>query len=86
MKTKNLADLYDEAPGCITVVTSGTQPLNFSCPNDPAQGGTDDKLNFVNYYHDTIINKFPLGSGAGVNQLCQHGQAGVAATNFARSR
>jgi ABC-type phosphate transport system substrate-binding protein len=76
-----LDTLYNQSPGCQTTVTSGTQPLNFSCPNI----ATDDQANFLNYFHDVALEKFPLGSSAGINGLCQHGQAGVSAISFARS-
>jgi ABC-type phosphate transport system substrate-binding protein len=74
-----LGDLYNQAPGCNALFSP--QPLDGSCPNS----GSENKANFLNYFHDFSVERFPVGSSGGVNQLCKHGLAGVAKVDFARS-
>ena len=74
-----LGDLYNQAPGCNPLATS--QPLDGSCPNS----GSENQANFLNYFHDYTVEKFPIGSSGGINQLCKKGQVGVVAPSFARS-
>jgi hypothetical protein len=74
-----LADLYNGATGCNALFSP--QPLDGSCPNS----GSENQKDFVNYYHDFAVNRWPLGSSGGVNGLCKTGQAGVAHIDIARS-
>jgi ABC-type phosphate transport system substrate-binding protein len=81
-----LGDLYGQSPGCNPL--AATQPLDGSCPNS----GAENKADFENYYHDYVVNKFPIGSSGGINQLCKKGLAdpsgdgnNVPAIGFARS-
>ena len=70
--------LYNESPGCTTIAPSGTQPLDLGCIPQPGDIQTED------YAHDRISEAAPIGGGAGVNQLCQQGLAGVANIDYAR--
>ena len=74
-----LDDMYNESPGCELVVATGTQPLDYKCLADTA-----DTVLSENYYHDEPYSKYALGGGAGVNEICQRGQAGVAPLDYAR--
>ena len=74
-----LGDLYNQAPGCNALAS--TQPLDGSCPNS----GSENKGDSINYFHDYTVERWPLGSSAGINQLCKHGLAIVASVSFARS-
>jgi len=75
-----LDTLYNQSPGCNVIAPSGTQPLDQSCVADPANPDvtTEDKN------HDTVVENYPIGGGAGVNQICQSGLAGVAHVDYAR--
>jgi len=70
--------LYNESPGCTTIIPSGTQPLDFQCVPQAGDVTTE------NYAHDRISEAAPIGGSAGVNQICQHGLAGVANIDYAR--
>ena len=76
---QSLGDLYSNAPGCNQLASP--QPLNATCPNS----GSENRADFVNYFHDMIVQRYFLGSGGGINQLCQQGLAKVAGVEFARS-
>jgi hypothetical protein len=76
---QSLGDLYSNAPGCNQL--KNPQLLNGSCPNS----GTENPADFVNYFHDSIVQRYFIGSGGGINQLCQQGLANVAPVDFARS-
>src|SRR5947209_4204583 len=75
-----LDTLYNQSPGCNVIAPSGTQSLDQSCVADPANPDvtTEDKN------HDTVVENYPIGGGAGVNQICQSGLAGVAHVDYAR--
>jgi ABC-type phosphate transport system substrate-binding protein len=69
-----LDTLYNQSAGCTTIVTSGTQPLDFSClPDPPGTIKTED------YAHDVVSNAYPLGSSNGIAQVC----AGLGGVSFA---
>jgi len=70
--------LYNESPGCTTIIPSGTQPLDFQCIPQTGDVTTE------NYAHDRVSEAYPIGGTAGVNQICQHGLAGVANIDYAR--
>ncbi len=70
---------YSGAPGCQTIATPGNpQPYDNNCIA-PAPAGS------INPDHDTVNQRYPIGSGSGINQLCQQGLANVATADFARS-
>ena len=71
-----LGDLYSNSPGCNQLASS--QPLDGSC----VSGNPADAENF---YHDAIVQRYFIGSGGGINQVCKQGLAGVASVDFARS-
>jgi ABC-type phosphate transport system substrate-binding protein len=76
-----LGDMYNSSPGCNPLVASGSQTLDGGCP----QSANENQADFVNYFHDFAVERWPIGSGGGINTLCQKGTAGVVAINFARS-
>src|ERR1700733_13665697 len=47
--TRALDMLYNQSPGGATIVTSGTQPLDYSCLADSA-----DTIKSENYEHDVV--------------------------------
>lgn len=69
-----LDDLYNQSPGCNTIVTTGTQPLDFSCLADTA-----NTIKTENYEHDVVSDAYPLGSSNGIAQVC----ASLGKVNFA---
>jgi ABC-type phosphate transport system substrate-binding protein len=71
--------LYNQSPGCNPL--AATQPLNGSCPNS----ASENKLNSENYFHDFAVERFPIGSSGGINELCKKGLTGVVSIGFARS-
>ena len=78
---QRLDAVYSGAPGCVVLAPTGTpQPLSGDCYSDTPVGTIP-----VNPDHDGVIQNFPLGSGTGINQLCQQGLANVASIDFARS-
>jgi len=78
---QKLGAIYAGAPGCVVVAPTGTpQPLDGNCFADTPAGTVA-----VNPDHDTADQRYPIGSGNGINQLCQQGLAGVANADFARS-
>jgi len=84
---KALGKLYSGANGCATIWASG-QTKDGSCSTSDADTGNgDDKTKFawVNDGHAVPVDLYPVGSGAGANELCGQGQAGVRAVNFARA-
>jgi hypothetical protein len=72
-----LDSLYNQSPGC---VSTGGQ-LDGTC----AASGNPPVADTENYFHDTIAERFWIGSGGGLNQVCKDGLAGVNHTDFARS-
>lgn len=61
--------LYLFSPGCQQLKFGSTQPEDFSCQSpDPA--GT---ITTENYAHDQVHEAYFLGSGGGIQQLCQAG-------------
>ncbi|MGN6379049.1 MAG: substrate-binding domain-containing protein [Gaiellales bacterium] len=74
-----LGDLYNQAPGCNQLASP--QPLSGTCPNS----GSENKADFENYFHDMVVQRFPIGSSGGINQICQTGTAGVQLVQLARS-
>lgn len=78
---QRLDGVYAGAPGCVVLAPTGTpQPLTGDCFADTPAGTVP-----VNPDHDAVVQKYPVGSGTGVNQLCQQGLANVATIDFARS-
>jgi phosphate transport system substrate-binding protein len=71
-----LDSAYNFAPGCDNLSTPPI--LDGSCNVTPPAG-------LVNPWHDTIAERYAIGSSNGINQLCQQGQTGIASVNFARS-
>ncbi|MEI8083281.1 MAG: substrate-binding domain-containing protein, partial [Actinomycetes bacterium] len=73
--------VYAGAPGCVVLAAVGTpQPLDGNCVSP-----TPALVTAVNPDHDNVVEKYPLGSGNGINQLCQQGLANVLTVDFARS-
>lgn len=68
--------LYNFAPGCDNLST--TPILDGSCNTTPPAGS-------VNPWHDTIAERYAIGSSNGISQLCQQGQSDIANVDFARS-
>ena len=64
-----LDNLYNQSPGCNNLAS--TQPLDGSC----VSGSPADAENF---FHNTAAERYFIGSGGGINQLCKHGLANVA--------
>ena len=78
---QRLDGVYTGAPGCVVLAPTGIpQPLSGDCYADTPAGTVP-----VNPDHDVVSQKYPLGSGTGINQLCQQGLANVANVDFARS-
>jgi ABC-type phosphate transport system substrate-binding protein len=75
-----LDQLYNETPGCNTIIPSGTQPLDQECISDP----NNPDVTTENTFHDVVSENYPIGGGAGVNQLCSQGLANVAQVDYAR--
>jgi hypothetical protein len=75
-----LDTLYNQSPGCNVIAPSGTQPLDQSCVADP--NNPDVTTEDVN--HDVVSENYPIGGGAGVNQVCSQGLANVAHVDYAR--
>jgi ABC-type phosphate transport system substrate-binding protein len=76
-----LDTLYNGSLGCNGIAPSGTtQLLKFHCYAD-----TTGVVHSEDYYHDRFVEAFPLGSSVGINQLCNQGQSGVSAIQYARS-
>jgi hypothetical protein len=73
-----LGDLYSNAPGCNQLQSS--QLLDGECT-----AGAPTPADSENYYHDTIVQRYFIGSGGGLNQLCKQGLAGVSQVDVARS-
>ena len=86
---KAIDKVYAGANGCATIWYTGeTQPFDGSCSsNDLASGNGTDKTNYawVNDGHTVISQRYPVGSGNGVKELCYQGKSGVRNVNFARS-
>jgi ABC-type phosphate transport system substrate-binding protein len=57
-------------------VTSGSQPLDYSCLAD-----TSDTKHTENYEHDVVSEHYPLGASNGIAQLC----ANLGNVSFARN-
>jgi ABC-type phosphate transport system substrate-binding protein len=74
-----MGDLYNQAPGCNPL--KSPQPLDGSCPN----AATENTSDFENIFHDFVTQRFYIGSGGGISQLCKTGLSGVAYTDLARS-
>ena len=75
-----LDQLYNESPGCNTIIPSGTQPLDQECISDPS----NPDVTTENTFHDVVSENYPIGGGAGVNQLCSQTLANVAPIDYAR--
>jgi hypothetical protein len=86
---KGLGKLYSGANGCATIFAdTAKQPKDGSCDTaDLATGNGDDKTKFawVNDGHAVPVDLYPVGSGAGANELCGQGQNGVRQVNFSRA-
>ncbi len=84
---KALDKVYAGSNGCATIwASSAAQPKDGSC--DPASAASgNDTLNYpwVNATHDAIVEDYPVGSGAGIKELCNQGKANVRNVDFARS-
>jgi ABC-type phosphate transport system substrate-binding protein len=74
--TTALDTLYNQSAGCNTIVTSGVQPLDYSCLAD-----TTGTIKTENYAHDLVSEEFPLGASNGIAQLC----ANLGNVSFARN-
>jgi hypothetical protein len=74
--TSALDTLYNQSTGCNTIVTSGSQPLDYSCLADSA-----DTIKTENYAHDVVSEEYPLGASVGIAQVC----ANLGKANFARN-
>ena len=58
---------------------TGTQPLDFTLSCRQHRDVTTE-----NDHHDLISETYPIGGGAGINQLCSQGLADVAKIDYAR--
>lgn len=72
-----LDTLYNQSPGCLS--TGGQLDGTCAATGNPPVADTE------NYFHDTIAERFWIGSGGGINQVCKDGLAGVNKADFARS-
>jgi phosphate transport system substrate-binding protein len=80
----DLGNIYNSSFGCETIALAGhTQPLTATC----AEPDTVNTITTENYDHDVVSQLFPIGSSAGLNQLCAQGNktAKPYRINFARS-
>lgn len=76
-----IAALYNESPGCLTVaVPPAVQPLDGSCVM-PHPAGT---ILTENRYHDVVSEVYPTGASIGITQLCS-GTPGVAFVRMTRA-
>jgi hypothetical protein len=86
---KALDKVYAGANGCATIWYTGeTQPFNGTCStNDLASGNGQDKINYpwVNDGHTVGTQRYPVGSGNGVKELCYQGLANIRNVDYARS-
>jgi hypothetical protein len=86
---KAIDKVYAGANGCATIWYTGeTQPFNGTCSqNDLASGNGADatKYPWVNDGHTVVSERYPVGSGNGVKELCYQGLANVRSVDFARS-
>ena len=72
---QKLANLYNSSPGCSLTESSGfTQCLAATPPGPPVE----------NYDHDEVTDAFPVGSGAGIKQVCG-APSGTLGADIARS-
>ncbi|HVC70607.1 MAG TPA: substrate-binding domain-containing protein [Acidimicrobiales bacterium] len=94
-----LSLLFNESPGCDLAVPSGTQNLDYRCPNpqNPTGGenGLGDGHGYTNTgtfaqgdpenpYNDIVVQEPALGSSNGIKELDQRGTNNAPA-DFARS-
>jgi hypothetical protein len=86
---KALDKVYAGANGCATIWYTGeTQPFNGTCStNDLASGNGAEKISYpwVNDGHTTGVQRYPVGSGNGVKELCYQGLANIRNVDYARS-
>ncbi|NYG07300.1 ABC-type phosphate transport system substrate-binding protein [Phycicoccus badiiscoriae] len=76
---QKLDSLYGGQRGCTVVPTDASLLPDGSCQSDYT-GEADS-----NATHDTVTERYPVGSGSGIKQLCNQGLAGVPVVDFARS-
>jgi len=98
---QQLSDLYNSAPGCNLLQSSGTQELDFSCASSPQTGdengyevfpgSTVSGLDYfsMNPYNDASFEEPAMGSSKGIGELEDNGTAGsginAAPISYARS-
>ncbi len=84
---KNLGKLYAGANGCATIwADSSLQPYNGACDPATAASGNDTvTYPWVNDNHDLPFERYPVGSGNGIKELCRQGLTGIHDVDFARS-
>lgn len=84
---KNIDKLYEGANGCATIwADSASQPFNGACdPASAATGNNTTDYPWVNDNHDTVTERYPVGSGNGIKELCRQGLTGIHEVDFARS-
>src|SRR5262249_50211857 len=68
---------YNFAPGC--------DNLHSTKPNLDSHCNFKQPRGLVNPWHDTIAERYAIGSSNGINQLCGQGQGGISSVDFARS-
>jgi len=94
-----LSELFNASPGCDLAVPSGTQNLDYRCPNPQnstgGENGLGDGKGYTNTgsiaqgdpenpYNDVVVQEPALGSSNGIKELDQRG-TNNAPLNFARS-
>ena len=84
---KNIDKLYAGANGCATIwADSAQQPFDGSCdPASAASGNNTTDYPWVNANHDTATERYPVGSGNGIKELCRQGLTNIHPVDFARS-
>ena len=76
---QKLDALYAGQNGCSVVPADAAKLPDGTCQSNYTGTAGD------NATHDTVTEMYPVGSGAGIKQLCQQGLAGVPTVDFARS-
>jgi ABC-type phosphate transport system substrate-binding protein len=94
-----LSMLFNESPGCDLAVPSGTQSLDYRCPNPEnstgGENGLGDGHGYTNTgsiaqgdpenpYNDVVVQEPALGSSNGIKEFDQRGSSDAPA-DFARS-
>jgi len=80
----SLDALFDQAPGCPLVTSTGVQPLDFSCTSTTLGQSTLTPQENAGYtenpVNDSVTEQSPVGSNLGITQLQDQGAHGVTST------